>query len=57
MEIPRSSDSQPETLAIRDERDNKVHTRVERNPRHRSSTTRFKMISLRGEVLQGQLGS
>jgi ATP-dependent RNA helicase RhlE len=57
MEIPRSGDSQPERPAIRDERDNKVHTRVERNPRHRSSTARFKMISLRGEVLQGQLGS
>jgi ATP-dependent RNA helicase RhlE len=57
MEIPRSSDSRPETAVSRDERDTKVHTRVDRNPRHRNSTTRFKMISLRGEVLQGQLGS
>ena len=57
MEIPRSSDSQPETPSNRDDRDKRVHTRVERNPRHRNSTTRFKMISLRGEVLQGQLGS
>jgi ATP-dependent RNA helicase RhlE len=57
MEIPPSSDTQPETRASRDERDNNGHTRVRRNVGRRESTTRFKMTPLRGEVLQGQLGN
>jgi ATP-dependent RNA helicase RhlE len=56
MEIPRSGDTRPEISASRDEGDKKDYTRVQRNPRHRESTTRFKMIPLRGEILQGQLG-
>jgi ATP-dependent RNA helicase RhlE len=57
METPHSGDTQLETQASRDDRDNKVHTRVRRNVGRRESTTRFKMVPLRGEVLQGQLGN
>jgi len=57
MEIPPSGDTQPETRASRDERDNNGHTRVRRNVGRRESTTRFRMTPLRGEILQGQLGN
>jgi ATP-dependent RNA helicase RhlE len=57
MEIPPSADTQPETRASRDERDNNGHTRVRRNPGPRQSATRFRMTPLRGEILQGQLGN
>jgi ATP-dependent RNA helicase RhlE len=57
MEIPPSANTQPETRASRDERDNNGHTRVRRNPGPRQSATRFRMTPLRGEILQGQLGN
>ena len=57
MEIPPSGDTQPETRASREERDDKGHTRVRRNVGRRESTTRFRMTPLRGEILQGQLGN
>jgi ATP-dependent RNA helicase RhlE len=57
MEIPPSADTQPETRASRDERDNNGHTRVRRNPGPRQSATQFRMTPLRGEILQGQLGN
>jgi ATP-dependent RNA helicase RhlE len=46
MENPRSGNSQPER-----------ETRVQSNVDHRERATRFKMIPLRGEILQGQLGN
>jgi superfamily II DNA/RNA helicase len=46
MENPRSGDTQPER-----------ETRVLSNVEHREPATRFKMIPLRGEILQGQLGN
>ena len=57
MEIPPSAETQPETRASRDERDNNGHTRVRRNVGRRESTTRFRMTPLRGEILQGQIGN
>jgi ATP-dependent RNA helicase RhlE len=44
MENARSGDTQPER-----------ETRVQRNVEHREPATRFKMIPLRGEILQRQL--
>jgi hypothetical protein len=44
IERPRSGDAQPEREA-----------RVQSNVERRKPATQFKMIPLRGEVLQGQL--
>ena len=56
IEKPRSRDTEPETRPSREERDKKGRTRVQSNPEQREAPVRFKMIPLRGEVLQGQLG-
>ena len=46
METPRSGHTQPGS-----------ESRVQSNVKHRESETRFKMIPLQGEILQGQLGN